>query len=305
MPKLNVQQNNQNVIQSLANGVAIGRLNGIIACDGANNFSVAEAGGGGGRNLLDNPWFTVNQRGQSSYGQGAIVDRWINLSATVTITVTNDGLTLPRDTSSGIRQKLEPSLNTFLIGKNVVFSVLFQDGTIAEFPFVWSNSHSNRGSKNNVAIYAGGLSGVSINRTQEVYVRAVKLELGSVSTLANDAPPNDAEELAKCNFYEIMLKTSAQYGYLGYGIADSATSATILIPLPNNMRDADPTITTNGTIAVKGGTSGTHTITGITFKLRVTGGVLVTVATAGLTTGEFCLLQLNNTSSYINLSAPL
>lgn len=42
MPKLNVQQNNQNVIQSLANGVAIGRLNGIIKCDGANNFTVEE-----------------------------------------------------------------------------------------------------------------------------------------------------------------------------------------------------------------------------------------------------------------------
>ena len=38
----------------------------------------AGSGGGGGRNLLDNGWFTINQRGQNSYtGSGYGFDRWV------------------------------------------------------------------------------------------------------------------------------------------------------------------------------------------------------------------------------------
>ena len=62
MPKLNVQQNNANVIKALRNALAIGQVKGPIASDGADNFSSA----GSNRNLLDNPFFTLNQRGQAS-----------------------------------------------------------------------------------------------------------------------------------------------------------------------------------------------------------------------------------------------
>ena len=47
MPKLNVQQNNAGVIQALKNALAIGQINGTVACDGENNFSAGTPGGGG------------------------------------------------------------------------------------------------------------------------------------------------------------------------------------------------------------------------------------------------------------------
>ena len=53
MPKLNVQQSSQNIVQAFRNTLAIGNLKGIIASDGNHNFSTA----GSNRNLLDNPWW--------------------------------------------------------------------------------------------------------------------------------------------------------------------------------------------------------------------------------------------------------
>lgn len=47
MPKLNVQQNNAGVVQALKNALAIGQINGTLACDGENNFSAGTPGGGG------------------------------------------------------------------------------------------------------------------------------------------------------------------------------------------------------------------------------------------------------------------
>lgn len=51
MPKLNVQQNNAGVIQALRNALAIGSINGLLQCDGANNFSAGSGGGGGGTDI--------------------------------------------------------------------------------------------------------------------------------------------------------------------------------------------------------------------------------------------------------------
>ena len=278
--------------------------------------------GGSNPNLLDNPFFTVNQRSVSgAVGVGGYVaDRsYVRSGTGVSVThKANGGITITNTTNFDITY-LFPFKNTGeLNGKTVTLSSNVNGDIVSATGVIGStNGYYVSCANNGLDIRCGSYSTIKsgllfINVSNQtagaqlnVDLNAVKLEIGSVSTLANDASPNYAEELAKCNFYDTMLKTSTQYGYVGYGIADSATSATILIPLPNNMRDATPTITTNGTIAVKGGTSGTHTMTGITFKLRVTGVVLVTVATTGLTTGEFCLLQLNNTSSYINLSADL
>ena len=312
-------------------GAQVDKVTGLFTKDegttsGEKAFAQLNIGtAGSNRNLLDNPWFTVNQRGfASNAGTNNVrgVDRWLINSGGGTggaTTLNADGtMTLTAGASYQSFQQTIEIVPSVLVGKTMTISVLLQDGTIESKSFVVPAQTSSlqeigrlSSVKYRVFVYLSATGTNTIIPQIQVYagntitVRAIKLELGSVSTLANDAPPEYAEELMKCNFYDIMLKTSAAYGYLGYGIADSATSATILIPLPNNMRDATPTITTSGTVAVKGGTSGTHTMTGITFKLRVTGGVLVTVTTTGLTTGEFCLLQLNSASSYINLSADL
>ena len=43
-----------------------------------------------------------------------------------------------------------------------------------------------------------------------ITLKAVKLEIGSVSTLANDAPPNYAAELAKCQRYFQRFRTESE-----------------------------------------------------------------------------------------------
>ena len=311
-------------------GAQVDKVTGLFTKDegttsGEKAFAQLNIGtAGSNRNLLDNPWFTVNQRGLTSGTHTTMpADRWKATygSGSVNWTRESDGCITFGPTNAAshgdLYQQIPDEIYNALAGtdKTVTLSVMMQDGTIysgtSYLPTTSTRAYIDvlnvGGTSSRLVVYVQASTKQLF--VQAFYgnltVKAVKLEKGSVSTLANDAPPDYAEELMKCNFYDIMLKTSAAYGYLGYGIADSTTSATILIPLPNNMRDATPTITTSGTIAVKGGTSGTHTMTGITFKLRVTGGVLVTVTTTGLTTGEFCLLQLNNASSYINLSADL
>ena len=123
MPKLNVQQNNQNVIQAFKNALAIGNLKGIIASDGSHNFSTA----GSNRNLLDNPWFTVNQLGvngtitNGQYG----VDRWIAGGGTVTMAT--GGITLGAGKSYALQRPADPSIFN---GKTVTLSVMTSDGVI-------------------------------------------------------------------------------------------------------------------------------------------------------------------------------
>lgn len=159
-------------------------------------------------NLLDNPWFTVNQRGQSSYtSSGYTVDRWFNNYPNGVVTVSN-GVTL--NNYKWFCQSLDADIVDLLEGKIVTASVMLSDGTIISGTKVF---HAD-----NAITYEQIKSGENaIIRTSNLYykpvfevvnfdpsqgdnltIRAVKLELGSVSTLAHDTVPNYALELAKC-----------------------------------------------------------------------------------------------------------
>ena len=86
-------------------------------------------------NLLDNPWFTVNQRGANSYSGNGIytVDRWMfGGNNTPILTVGNGYVTLSAGETGAkfsiIAQKPEESLRNSLQGKVITLSVLFNDG---------------------------------------------------------------------------------------------------------------------------------------------------------------------------------
>ena len=74
-------------------------------------------------NLLDNPWFTINQRGQSSYTSGYSVDRWKILSGTVTVNA--KGITL---TSADFIEIIPSEYH--LEGQIVTASIMLKDGTV-------------------------------------------------------------------------------------------------------------------------------------------------------------------------------
>lgn len=266
MPKLNVQQNNQNVIQAFKNALAIGRLKGIIASDGNHNFSTA----GSNRNLLDNPWFTagnvVNQRGvatiqHTQYG----IDRWKGEFRSATITVTDAGLAY-QGTAADLYQPMESSLRTFLNGKTLTASMLKSDGTIESGSAVFTNGANTQFILNSATgadvfiSVAGNFNLRYLNRTSAVTVVAVKLELGSVSTLANDAPPEYETELLKCQYYAAPLEYTT-YSNPFTGLAASATEFFVEAYLPRSMREiSNPTISVTGTAyAIRNGSTGAIT----------------------------------------------
>lgn len=206
--------------------------------------------GGSNRNLLDNGWFTVRQRGDGAFGTGAqyTVDRWRKL-AQGSITGTENGLSIaPTATTSFIEliQYTETSLGAALEGKTITFSLMTADGT------VYSKSETvpakpASGSTNflslaiqtgiSCAVYRRNTGDLMVDfmynqaQTQTTFViRAVKLELGSVSTLANDAPPDYGTELIKCRGYFERINTLGSSEVVGMGFGASSSSVRIGIP---------------------------------------------------------------------------
>lgn len=210
-------------------------------------------------NLLDNPWFRVNQRGESVYdGVGHTVDRWQSINGSLNVTTNDDG-SITLDNSSGSQtayflQKLEE--NNFPPGiYTISISVLSASGTpnqsgcyggayirYGDTPVF--SPHANI-SQSGAAIYSASSNiTANINRAQvEIYagctitIKAVKLELGSVATLANDMVPNFAEELVKCQRYFFGIRKTGT-GAVAIGVAATATSINFVIPIPNSLRTA-------------------------------------------------------------------
>ena len=166
-------------------------------------------------NLLDNPWFTVNQRGATTYDASTgtkvyTVDRWQLPSGT--LKVISDGVSITRGTGGNgyILQPLESVYNQELVGKTVTMSVKTTDGNIYAKTFTIKNDNYyemvlttgiNIGYNFTASIphilIVNSVEGTTIN------IRAVKLELGSVSTLHLDSAPNYATELVKCQRYYV------------------------------------------------------------------------------------------------------
>lgn len=266
MPKLNVQQNNQNVIQAFKNALAIGRLKGIIASDGNHNFSTA----GSNRNLLDNPWFTVNQRSASGTvtPSAYVADRWQVFSGSATA-----GTYPTINASSNIGQRIAFDIEA---GKTYTFSVLLADGTIVSgtkavtdpnttISFI-SNSlveldYFGAQSPKNIRIY--NTSGAALG------VKAAKIELGSVSTLANDVPPEYGEELLKCLRYQWVVDAESVYGVVGDAtVTTQNTEAMMVVHYPVPMYKV-PTLSVSGAFRTVGG-NGTAIVVGSVTSMTVT-----------------------------------
>lgn len=182
-------------------------------------------------NLLDNPRFTVNQRGQSSYSlteNGMTADRWVaSVSAgTMIVGVSSNGLTITETSDVGDGGLIERINEPTLLGKTVTISI--DDGTnIYHTTDTIPNARPVNWTEVCSVITSGGInaalfiSPVDITAFQLQYVirvpkdntpytiRAVKLELGSVSTLAMDTVPNYAIELLKCQRYFHKYATEA------------------------------------------------------------------------------------------------
>ena len=179
------------------------------------------------RNLMDNPWFTVNQRGVTRYTAKEYgVDRW-RLYQDGTVTVTSAGLTL-----SGAKDLGQPIENDRIkTGRQLTFSVLMKDGSIHQKTFAVRGNQSEtvfgkigESTLTLNFIYDWGGSGKTLVALQgSGAIRACKLEYGANSTLALDSVPEYASELAKCqryyqkyvlNCYTFYTGTSGEAAYV-------------------------------------------------------------------------------------------
>ena len=220
-------------------------------------------------NLLDNPWFTVNQRGLTQYsGSNAYsLDRWRRSSSRSIIDLTSNGITISSSdtasTYSYVHQRVEDDLYNSLHNKTITVSILYSDGHI-EFnsgqvdtsvtsttsfaqTVPYQNTWISFGHNANEA-FGNSLFIITDYPSKSTNIRAVKLELGSVSTLANNVAPNYQQELAKCQRYFQRLNNITATDTFCIGAQRNNTTLRTVIPLTVPMR-ANPTVTINGTVS--------------------------------------------------------
>lgn len=263
--------------------------------------------GGSNRNLLDNPWFTVNQRSAGSTSDGYPADRWLKVGNTAaTATATANGLVIALNGSvyCDLRNRYsEAEIITPNLGKTATISIMLADGTVFSDQIVLSTTQQNRYLNSekirfNLSV-SGGVYLVRLVLYDDMTIRAVKLELGSVSTLANDVPPELS--IARIPCYENHLRLKGQYAPVGYAIALSTTLALLAIPTPVPMRIA-PTPSLSGTLYFNAGTP--FAITSVQNPTLGVNQVMIQVV-GTFDTGKVYLAQFRDANSYLDLSADL
>lgn len=288
-------------------------------------------------NLLDNPWFTVNQRGKSSYtGLEYTVDRWKATgnatTAPRTITVNSDGsvsVAVQSDVSH-FSQYLDDTVSKYLVGKTVTVSVnitaLTSSAVRVRLRYTKNSAYygeiaisvSETGIHYVTGTIPSDADTTSGAWTFEMYetvdatthggysVKAVKLELGTVSTLANDVAPNYQQELDRCRRYYFRRKFPTANTNIATCLAQANNTALCDFVLPVPMRTT-PTLTMSDYTK---------------FSLMYTSGVALTalpvitddsehehismvITRASLTAGRVYELQNNTADAYIEFSADL
>ena len=213
-------------------------------------------------NLLINPNFAINQRGQTSYtGTVYSVDRWKNSGGTLELKSNGEIKHTSTGTMHGVAQYIEnPSR---LAGKKVTISAMGRVEGETEFRIylyyeIGTNARASvcqasTASAINTIISASGTIPANITDNDKLYFmlynatantsfycKWAKLEIGSVAT--EFSPPSIAEELLKCQRYYIDLGKNDVGSYLiGSGVFYNATLAYITVPIPTTLRKA-PTL---------------------------------------------------------------
>ena len=278
-------------------------------------------------NLLDNPWFTVNQRGITSMspeiGNVYCVDRWMLGSAySYTFTATSDGFTFTNNDANNrkaIYQKSSPNLE-YIKGKTVTLSVLFKDGSIVSVTGVCPSEVGGRiatdfGINSTLRLYvdtSNMLFQILVGAGETLYVRAMKLEIGSVSTLHLDTEPDYTTELLKCQryYYRIFVFGPNSNLSMGYIVGVSSTALAIaycsfVLPVP--LRSNSPTIAIHGNFHIYSPFSGTDSnVTGSTFYPRTNSIMFAEFYTSNMsyTIGSPAVLYADQ-NAYIEFNADL
>ena len=196
-------------------------------------------------NLLDNPDFKINQRGQTIYYKAGVglytVDRW-RADGNTLVSKNENGVYISADAKKTATciQYLEPKISEQLENKSVTLSISFA-GTIYSISGIFSKTNiDNLTLRKTFGSYGLGLNydakGYyayfsfinSASSTKNILVNWTKLELGGNATPF--IPPDPASELLKCQRYYINTFSEVN-GYYTFAL-NQATQGTI----PVNVR---------------------------------------------------------------------
>ncbi len=197
------------------------------------------------RNLLDNPWFTVNQRNASIVPVGQYgADRWKVVSGNVVFGPAGVDITRTSDVWV-MAQILPQGLISALTGSTVTVSALDSDNNLYALTVLsaFTAEHSVTSGEVNLWLASNGI--LYVGTPNSAAIKAVKLELGNVSTLAYDTAPDYGLELLKCQRYYLEIKPLSNFAYAGYAYAGSSEALYLAIVTPVVMRTL-PTISMTG-----------------------------------------------------------
>lgn len=265
-------------------------------------------------NILHNPWFTVNQRdsGTITVGGNYPCDRWRTAGAgTLNITATADGLAIVNTSSESDAYVIQRRTATYvnsLREHTLTGSIMLSDGTIysgtIESPYEDNTYFENDDVKLYTNFNTSSVEAfcIQVKAGKSLTIRAVKLEVGEISTLHLDPRPEYATELAKCMRYFQRVSGNANF-ILPVGFASSATRVDLAIPLPSNLRGVVPTISLHGSLKI--GFSGnitSSTIALIGLSRNIIG---INITTSDMSPGAAERIAFATADSYIDINAEL
>lgn len=267
-------------------------------------------------NILHNPWFQVNQRGATTISStGYFVDRWrvsTPSAGSSTITLNSDG-TITIDNSLGegnvyIVQRRTAKTISRVAGRKVTASVMLSDGTVLSGSGTYVGTETtDYYSDENIRLQSspqsnGQFFALRVVTGKTVTIKALKLELGSISTLAMDTAPDMATELLKCQRYYQKVGTPDSGYPITVGRAHNTTQGRYLIHLDAQMR-TNPSITCSDFSKVREACNHQQS-TPSAFSAGVRSSYMaIYTTTTGLVTDELSGLLLNG--EYFELDAEL
>lgn len=266
-------------------------------------------------NLLHNWDFRnpINQREQSSYtsaSNGAYnytLDCWRQIYTGFTVAINSGYIKLSTSGTNGLFNQVIENASSILPNKTWTITVIYkncvgtvsaglsgQAGTIPLGDGIFTKTVTTSSG------YAGATVDIMLSAGASIDVYAIKLELGLISTLANDPPAIFwiGSDLTK-KFFKRIKAGSVTSLSLGYAKALTATSAELVIKT-EDMRII-PTITGYTNVNIEGAAVSAATVFGVSTDNEY---INIRFVTTGLTTGTLYRVLLP-ANAYIDLSADL
>lgn len=315
--------NNAKYYASLAQGAVPSGTTDVVKFDTdqsgtLNSSQKAQArknimAGGTNPNLLDNSWFLVNQRGTTSGNfpnNTYCMDRWqtANSSSSTAATWALSSGVLTITTGNVVAYFRQPIDNPSRLGGKVLTgSIMLSDGTIIAGTITRTNSTAQTIVSSDglaVAITSDNKFDFHVAANKTKAIKAVKLEVGTVSTLSNDVAPDYPTELAKClYYYERITAVGANLSISVGNVGSTTTQFYVPIKIAPK-RTTSPTLAKSGDIKL--GTS-TLSITASaiawqSFDNKTGQGTLLITIPSGQTAGAFLRFGLS-TNAYIEFKS--